>query len=87
MIHEIESLELEVAEVDEAYDNFYETAQTYKTIMPNLIGMPAMDAMVLLENMQVDVRVKLMGSGIVRSQSINKNKKLKSNQTVVLKAS
>ncbi len=87
LIDEILSLEVNVAEVDEAYDGFYETAQTYKTIMPNLIGMPAMDAMVLLENMQVDVKVKLEGNGIVKSQSVIKNKKLKSNQTVVLKAS
>ena len=55
--------------------------------MPNLVGMPAMDALVLLENMQVDVRVKLDGRGIIRGQSVNKNTKLKNNQTVVLKAS
>jgi cell division protein FtsI (penicillin-binding protein 3) len=87
LIDEVESLEVNVAEINKAYNVFYETAQTYKTIMPNLIGMPAMDAMVLLENMQVDVRVKLEGSGVVKSQSINKNIKLKSNQTIVLKAS
>jgi len=55
--------------------------------MPNLVGMPAMDAVVLLENMLVDVRVKLDGSGIVKAQSVDKNTKLKTNQTVVLKAS
>ena len=87
LIDEVESLVVQVAEVDEDYDNFYQTAQTYKTIMPNLVGMPAMDAIVLLENMQVDINVKLEGHGVVNSQSINKNKKLKSNQTIVLKAS
>ena len=47
----------------------------------------AMDAIVLLENMQVDVRVKLEGRGVVKAQSLSENEKLKSNQTIVLKAS
>ncbi|MDC1226921.1 penicillin-binding transpeptidase domain-containing protein, partial [Algibacter sp.] len=87
LIDEIESLEVEIGAVENEYESFYKTAQTYKTIMPNLVGMPAMDALVLLENMQVDVRVKLDGRGIIKGQSVNKNTKLKNNQTVVLKAS
>ncbi|MDB2462653.1 transpeptidase family protein [Algibacter sp.] len=87
LIDEIETLEMKIGAVENEYENFYKTAQTYKTIMPNLIGMPAMDAIVLLENMQIDVRVKLDGNGIVKSQSVNKNTILKDNQTVVLKAS
>ena len=87
LIDEIESLDIKIESVDNEYEAFYNTAQTYKTIMPNLIGLPAMDALVLLENMQVDVKVKLDGNGIVKEQSINKNTKLTDNQTVVLKAS
>jgi len=87
LIDEIESLEVEIGAIENEYESFYKTAQTYKTIMPNLVGMPAMDALVLLENMQVDVRVKLDGRGIIKGQSVNKNTKLKNNQTVVLKAS
>jgi cell division protein FtsI (penicillin-binding protein 3) len=73
--------------VEKDYESFYEKAQKYKTIMPNVVGMPAMDALVLLENMQVNVKVRLEGNGLVKAQSINKNTKLKDNQTVVLKAS
>ncbi|MDG1730623.1 MAG: penicillin-binding protein [Algibacter sp.] len=87
LIDEIESLEVKIGAIENEYESFYKTAQTYKTIMPNLIGMPAMDAIVLLENMQVDVKVTLDGSGVVKAQSVNKNTKLKNNQTVVLKAS
>ncbi|MGB5419844.1 penicillin-binding protein [Algibacter sp.] len=87
LIDEIETLEMQIGDVEKEYEIFYKTAQTYKTIMPNLVGMPAMDALVLLENMQVEVTVKLDGTGVVKSQSINKNTKLKNNQTVVLKAS
>jgi len=55
--------------------------------MPNLVGVAAMDAVAFLENMDVKVNVKLRGSGVIKSQSISKDIKLKSNQTVVLEAS
>ncbi|MDO6761602.1 penicillin-binding protein [Tamlana sp. 2_MG-2023] len=84
---EVESLGVQSIAVEKDYEGFYETAQTYKTIMPNLVGMPAMDAIVLLENMQIDVKVQLDGNGVVSGQSIAKNTKLKNNQTVILKAS
>jgi cell division protein FtsI (penicillin-binding protein 3) len=87
LIDELDSVEVDLLAVNEEYEHFYKTAQTFKTIMPNLVGMPAMDAIVLLENMQVNVRVKLEGNGVVKAQSIGKNTKLKKNQTVVLRAS
>ncbi len=87
IIDEVENLEVKVASVEEEFNGYYKTAQTYKTIMPNVVGLPAMDALALLENMQVDVNVKLSGSGIVKSQSVSKNAKLKNKQTIVLKAS
>ena len=87
LIDEVENLEMNIVAVNNQYESFYKTAQTYKTIMPNLVGMPAMDAIVLLENMQINVKVKLDGNGVVKAQSVNKNTKLKNNQTVVLKAS
>ncbi|MEL0457250.1 penicillin-binding protein [Flavobacteriaceae bacterium SZ-1-7] len=87
IIDEVQSLDVQVAEVENEFETFYQTAQTYKTIMPDVIGLPAMDALALLENMQVDVKVKLNGNGIIKEQSVSKNTKLKTNQTVVLKAS
>ncbi|WP_345273662.1 penicillin-binding protein [Flaviramulus aquimarinus] len=87
LIDEVNSLEVKMGTVEDEYESFYKTAQTYKTIMPNVVGMPAMDAIVLLENMQVDLKVKLNGNGIVKAQSIKKSTKLKDKQTIVLKAS
>jgi cell division protein FtsI (penicillin-binding protein 3) len=87
IIDEIESLDVKSASTENEYNGFYEIAQTYKTIMPNLVGLPAMDALVLLENMDVEVKVKLNGNGVVKEQSINKNVKLKTNQVIVLTAS
>ncbi|WMI67116.1 penicillin-binding protein [Aestuariibaculum sp. YM273] len=87
IIDEVKTLEVKHASVEKEFNSFYKTAQTYKTIMPNVVGLPAMDAVALLENMQVHVKVKLQGSGVVKSQSINKNIKLKNNQTIILTAS
>ncbi|MGC1203353.1 MAG: penicillin-binding protein [Flavobacteriaceae bacterium] len=87
IVDELESLEVKVASTENEYENYYENAKTYKTIMPNLVGMPAMDALALLENMDVKVKVKLNGNGLVKEQSVNKSTKLKNNQTVILKAS
>jgi len=68
--------------VETEYENFYETARTYKTIMPNVVGLPTMDAIALLENM--GLKVKVEGVGVVKSQSINKGIKVKKNQTIVI---
>ncbi|MBJ6366468.1 penicillin-binding protein [Snuella sedimenti] len=87
IIDEVQSLEVKNALTEKEHDNFYQTANMYKTIMPNVVGMPAMDALALLENMDVKVKVKLDGAGVVKKQSIDKDTKLKFNQLVVLKAS
>lgn len=87
LLDEVYNLNVKVVSVEKEYESYYETAKTYKTIMPNVVGMPAMDALALLENMDIQVKVKLNGSGIVKEQSVNKSTKLKSNQTVILKAS
>lgn len=87
IVDEVKSLNVRMASVEKEYESFYSTSQTYKTIMPNLVGLPAMDALALLENMQVKVKVKLEGNGIVKKQSIEQNIKLKNNQIIVLSAS
>ncbi len=84
---EVESLEVKIPSAEKEYERFYDLAQTYKTIMPNVVGLPVMDAVVLLENMDVKLKVKLEGRGVVKEQSVNKSVKLKNNQVVVLKAS
>ncbi len=85
IIDEVESFEMNSASVENEYESYYKTAQIYLTIMPNVKGLPAMDAVALLENM--GLKVKLSGSGVVKSQSINKGIKVKKNQTVVLETS
>ncbi len=85
VVDEVQSLVVQNKSIEKEYESYYKTAQTYLTIMPNVRGLPAMDALALLENM--GLKVKLSGSGIVKSQSINKGIKVKKNQTVVLETS
>ncbi|WP_116039127.1 penicillin-binding protein [Seonamhaeicola aphaedonensis] len=87
LVDEVKALEIKKASVEKEYNGYYSLAQTYKTIMPNVVGLPAMDAVALLENMDVKLKVKLNGSGTIIKQSIDKSVKLKNNQTVVLNAS
>lgn len=87
LIDEIQTVDFINIQVVEDFEKFNSVSNTYKTIMPNLIGMPAMDAVAFLENMEVNIKVKLNGSGEVKSQSVSKDIKLKPNQTIVLEAS
>ena len=87
LVDEVDSIEFNNPEAIKSFEKFYAVSNTYKTIMPNLVGMPAMDAVAFLENMDVDLKVKLKGTGIIQKQSIAKSTKLKSNQAVILEAS
>ncbi|WCO03684.1 penicillin-binding protein [Psychroserpens ponticola] len=82
LIDEVESLEVVNNEVNTSFEAYYDIANTYKTIMPNVVGLPTMDALALLENM--GLKVKLQGVGVVKNQSITKGVKVTSNQVVVL---
>ena len=85
IIDEVNTLQVADESVDKEFDGFYETAQTYKTIMPTVVGLPVMDAVALLENLGLEVEME--GLGRVKSQSIPKGQKIKKNQKVVLKIS
>ena len=84
LIDEIESLEIINASVEKNYEEFYSVINTYKTVMPDVTGMPAMDALALLENM--GLKVKLKGVGVIKSQSVSKGIKVKPNQLIELQS-
>ncbi len=82
MTDEVKTLEIKNASVEKGFESYYDIAQNYKTIMPDVTGMPTMDALALLENMGLSVQVE--GVGIVKKQSIEKGVKIRRNQTIVL---
>ena len=81
----IEKLNLKSKSVERAHQDYYEIAQNYKSIMPNLKGMPAMDAIVILENMGLNVTI--IGRGIVRKQSVKRGQKVTPQTNITLELS
>lgn len=82
MTDEVKTLEIKNASVEKGFENYYQVAQGDKNKMPNVVGMPTMDALALLENMGLSVQVE--GVGIVKKQSIEKGVEIRRNQTIVL---
>lgn len=78
VLHEIQIQDITPA----SYFQFYTDLEKSNQIMPNLNGMPAMDAISILENM--GLKVKLTGQGKVVSQSVKSGEPVKESQIVNL---
>ena len=85
VIDEVNDLNQKSKTVEKDYDQYYAIAQKYITIMPDLKGMSAMDAIAILENMGLNVKVE--GSGTVSKQSIKSGQKIKPKSVITLKLS
>jgi len=70
---------------EQSYNKYNEIINKYKTIVPNVKGMPVMDAVAILENL--NLKVIINGNGKVKSQSIPSGEKIGKNQTIILDAS
>src|SRR5690606_27572182 len=66
VLDEFESLEVTNPEIDQSFNKYFALAREEKTLMPDLKGMPAMDAISLLENLGLEVEVS--GTGEVVQQ-------------------
>ena len=71
--------------VENQFQAYNELAQAATNIMPDLKGMPAMDAIAILENM--GLKVTTIGHGIVEKQSLVSGQKVKPNTNIVLELS
>ncbi len=70
---------------DKNYEMFYANANNELKTVPNLRGMPGMDAVALLENL--NIKVKIVGIGKVKKQSIQPGEPLLKNSTITLELS
>ncbi len=82
--NEIKKIDKKILKQDTSYNQFYDLSKTER-IMPNLKGLPAMDAISLLENL--GLKVKVIGKGKVKKQSIEKGQSFKKNQIITLELS
>ena len=71
--------------IDDAFLNYNNQLLKTHTKMPNVQGMSGMDALSLLEN--IGLKVKILGTGKVKSQSLKKGEKLIKGTTIILKLS
>lgn len=79
----------EVSKVDEAdqsiksdFESYYKKTQSNYRKVPDVTGMAGMDAVALLENL--GLKVKVRGNGIVKQQSVPEGSELKKGQEIVL---
>jgi cell division protein FtsI (penicillin-binding protein 3) len=82
--NEVKQLDNKIPSQEKAYAKLYDI-KTSEHIMPNVKGMPVMDAIVLLENL--GLKVKVTGRGKVVRQSIDKGQRFNKNQVITLELS
>ncbi|MDI9257811.1 MULTISPECIES: penicillin-binding protein [Flavobacterium] len=83
--NEIKNLNKKIAKQEKVYAEFETKANSDMKTIPNVKGMSGMDAVALLENMKV--KVKVIGFGKVKKQSIQPGTALVKNQTIILELS
>ena len=79
------SLKLKSQKQEVNYAEYYKKSQGNTNTIPNVKGMAGMDAVSLLENMGLKVKIK--GIGKVKSQSIEPGTGFKKNQVITLELS
>lgn len=83
--NEIKNLDKKIPKQENKYQEYYSKAQDIKTKIPNLRGMPGMDAVALLENLGIKVKIK--GIGKVKNQSIQAGEPIIKNTIITLELS
>ncbi len=83
--NEIKDLNRKVSKQEIAYNSFNAKVQIDVKVIPNLKGMSGMDAVVLLENLKL--KVKVIGVGKVKKQSIPAGQPVDKTQTIILELS
>ena len=85
LVDTVNELEKQNSSTEKNYKSFYTKAQKKHETVPDVVGMSGMDAISLLEN--IGIKVKIIGNGKVKEQSVEKGTKIEENQTIVLKLS
>ncbi|WP_284651504.1 penicillin-binding protein [Flavobacterium terrisoli] len=83
--NEIKNLNRKIGKQEKAYNEYAVKSNSAGKTIPNVKGMSGMDAVALLENMKV--KVKVIGFGKVKRQSIQPGSALSKNQIIILELS
>ena len=85
IIDNVSNKDPKLATIDNNYKSFYEASKEVHKTMPNVVGMTGMDAISLLEN--IGLKVKMIGIGKVKNQSVKKGEQIIKGSTVIIETS
>jgi cell division protein FtsI (penicillin-binding protein 3) len=80
--NEIRNIDRKVSKQENNYNEYFTKLQKPQQLIPNVKGMPGMDAIALLENL--GVKVKAVGMGKVKTQSLQAGQDIIKNTTITL---
>lgn len=83
--NKIKQLDSKIAKQESSYDKYDVESRKKPNQIPDLKGMPGMDAIALLENL--GLKVKVNGVGKVKKQSLQAGENINKNTTIVLELS
>ncbi|WP_300486106.1 penicillin-binding protein [Flavobacterium sp.] len=83
--NEVKKLNRKILNQEQSYAAYYDKVQKKENIVPNVKGMTGMDAVALLENFGLKVKIK--GIGKVKQQSILPGQAFTKNQVITLELS
>ena len=81
----IKNIDKAIAKQEDSFEHFYDVAQKTNNKIPNVVGMSGMDAVALLGNLKL--KVKIIGVGKVKKQSIAAGENSIKNSTIILELS
>jgi cell division protein FtsI (penicillin-binding protein 3) len=83
--NEIKNLNKKVNKQEDSYNNYYAKVNAKSSYIPNVKGMSGMDAVAMLENL--GLKVKVFGAGKVKNQSIQPGEIIQKNKIILLELS
>lgn len=83
--NKIKNLDRKIPKQENNYDSYFIKSQMKSPLIPNVKGMSGMDALALLENL--GLKVKVTGIGKVKKQSLQAGQNIVKNTTILLELS
>ena len=83
--NEVRNLNRKDPKLEKNFAHYYNVAEKKHSTVPNLVGMPGMDAVALLENLGLKVQAR--GIGKVRKQSLKPGETLRKGNLIIIELS
>lgn len=84
-MNHVKNIDAKVISEENKYAEYYKKVVAEERIVPNVKGMDGMDAVALLENL--GLKVKVIGVGRVKKQSLTSGQAFNKNQTIIIELS